>query len=211
MIFEDIQGLVMSHTTGTSYELEFRAFIHGYKENFFAKSCEGMAIVLPEDTEGVEKVVTQEQWLVNDEEVSTVLEEAFEQGYEGIMLRDPEHLYDFKRSDALLKLKESDSDQSEEEITDCLVVGYTTESIPVIEDGKMIFKELINRLIVLQKDETECKVGSGFDLDFRYTVTENPDLIMNKVVEIKFQGYGNKGRMRFPRLFRVREDLTWGE
>lgn len=211
LIFEDIQSLVMSFTTGTSYELEFRAFICGYKEDFFAQLFSRMEIVTKEHTEGVENVNTQEQWLLHDDNVMEALEEAFELGHEGLMLRDPDQLYDFKRSDALLKIKESDSDKSEEVTADCLVIGYTTKSIPIVENGMIVFKELINRLIVLQEDEKECKVGSGFELDFRKAMTEDPSIIMEKVVEIKFQGYGNKGRMRFPRLFRVREDLTWGD
>ena len=55
------------------------------------------------------------------------------------------------------------------------------------------------------------RIATGFDLDFRYYFTKHPEDIKGKVIEVKFQGYGGKGRMRFPRLFRIREDLTWGE
>lgn len=211
MVFEDIQGLVMRFTKGTSTELELRTFICGDKDSFFAQSNEGMRIVSYEDTDGAEKVLTHHQWLLEDKDVPAALEEAFELGYEGIMLRDPDNLYDYKRSDALLKLKESESDKSEEQTADCLVTGYTIDPITIIEDGKVITRELINRLIVQQKDGTECVVGSGFDMAFRYKYTDDPEELVGKVIEAKFQGYGAKGRMRFPRLFRIREDISWDE
>ncbi len=213
--FEYIQGMVMRFTKGTGYELEFRAFICGKKEDFLNQVCiEGSFNIVTDDylnKELAPKIKEQKQWMITEEEIGATLEEAFEIGHEGIMLRDPEKLYDFKRSDALLKLKESNSDKSIEELSDCLVVDIVIDSFPVIINETMIYKQLLTKLIVEQADEKICTVGSGFDLRFRYKCTDNPEDILNKVVEIKFQGYGSKGRMRFPRLHRVREDLTWGE
>lgn len=213
--FEYIQGLVTSFTTGTSYELEFRAFICGKKKDFLAQVCnaDSFAIVGPihVDYAIAPHIIEQTQWLIQEDEISEMLEKAFELGYEGIMLRDPDQLYDFKRSDALLKLKESESAQSQEMTTDCLIKEVIIDSFPVIINETMIYKQLLTRLVVEQENGLDCSVGSGFDLDFRHTITDNPELILNKVCEIKFQGYGSKGKMRFPRLFRVREDLTWRE
>jgi hypothetical protein len=59
----------------------------------------------------------------------------------------------------------------------------------------------------MQENGVECKVGSGFDLEFRRIYTENPKELLGKTVEVKHQQWGNNGRMRFPRLYRVREDL----
>ena len=213
--FEYIQGMVMRFTKGTAYDLEFRAFIGGRMDHFLSQICEkdSFEIVTQEhlNVETAPQIIEAKQWMITEEEIASTLEDAFGLGLEGIMLRDPEKLYDFKRSDALLKLKENDSDDSVEEFADCLVVDMIIDSFPVIINETMIYKQLLTKLIVEQADGLICTVGSGFSLAFRNEVTENPELVLNVVAEIKFQGYGSKGLMRFPRLLRMRDDLTWGD
>ena len=203
--FEEIQGKVMSFTKGTSEDLEYHTFICGKKNEFFMGKEDSFRIV----EHGYGRVVPVRQVLIDDEDVESKLEEAFNLGYEGIMLRDPDKIYDFKRSDALLKLKESSTDKSQEQVEDCLVVDIEVDKFPIIEDGITTYKDLLVKLFVKQKDGKVCKVGTGFSLEFREHYTDHKDELIGKVVEIKFQGYGSKGLMRFPRLYRVREDVTW--
>ena len=213
--FEYIQGKAMSFTKGTSFELDFRTFIRGDKDAFLygASGHNSFKVVTSEflNAEIAPQIKLVEQWLIEEDQVDEELEKAFDLGYEGIMLRDPDMLYEFKRSDALLKLKEGENENSQEQTADCLVTDVVLGQVTVVIDEAMTYQTLVTKLIVEQQDGTVCTVGSGFDLDFRYFYTEHPEDIKGKVVEIKFQGYGGKGRMRFPRLFRVREDLVWGE
>lgn len=213
--FEDIQTLVTSFTKGTANALDFRAFICGDKDDFLYQNAQAKSFKIVTEEFLNNQVAPQikfvEQKLITEEQIPEELEKAFEFGYEGIMLRDPDQLYDFKRSDALIKLKESDSAKSQEKLEDCLIVDMVIDKVTVVINGEMTYQNLLTKLIVEQKDGTLCKVGSGFDLNFRYYYTEHPEEIKGKVGEFKFQGYGSKGRMRFPRLYRVREDLTWGE
>jgi hypothetical protein len=210
--FEIIQGQVMSFTTGTSYDLEYRPFICG-DQVAFLNCIDDYPYKVVEDyhTDHVKatQVKAEKQWLITEEQIPEELEKAFEQGYEGIMLRDPDKLYDFKRSDALLKLKESDTAESQEKIEDAYVIDLVISMYPVTINETLVYKDLLTKLIVEQLDGTICTVGSGFNLDFRELCTKDPQVILNKVIEVKFQGYGSKGRMRFPRLYRVREDLVW--
>lgn len=207
--FEDIQGLVTSFTTGTKDQLDFHAFIAGTVEDFFAQKTYSVEIVTSELIGDSIKIVEAKQWLITEEQVEEELEKAFELGYEGIMLRDPDNLYDFKRSNALLKLKDNDTDASEEEYADCLVTDISYNDLPVIINGEITYENLLNKIYVQQADGLICKVGSGYSLDFRKYYTANPEDIIGKVVEVMFQGYGSKGKMRFPRFKRVREDLEW--
>jgi len=64
-------------------------------------------------------------------------------------------------------------------------------------------------IVVLNDDEStkQMRVGSGFTLVNRRAWDKNPDLIVGKVIEVVCQGFGAKGRMRFPRYKRTREDL----
>lgn len=207
--FEYSQGLVTSFTTGTSHELDYHVFMVGDVDDFLLQKSSSFEIVTDEMVEGVNNVVKVKQHLIKEDQIEEELEKAFDLGYEGIMLRDPGDLYNYKRSDSLLKLKENDSDKSEEETTDCLVLDLDIEDITIVDDGKMVFETLLNRIYVEQGDGKICKVGSGFNLEFRRFYTERPEDLIGKVVEVKFQGYGRKGLMRFPRLKRVREDLEW--
>jgi len=210
--FETIQSQVTSFTTGTSYALEYRPFICGDQEAFLhCVEDYPYKVVEKYHTDHIlaPKINAEEQWLITEEQIPEELEKAFEKGYEGIMLRDPNKLYDFKRSDALLKIKENDSEESQEKIEDVLIVDLVIAPYPVIINETLIYKDLLTKIIVEQSNGILCKVGSGFSLDFRERCTKNPQLILNKVAEIKFQGYGSKGKMRFPRLFRTRDDLIW--
>ena len=206
--FEDIQGQVMSVVNKQTVDVEYHVFVVGNSEAFLRQDNPNEHVIIPIDTPSysVDNIVFVNNVLIDgDNDIEVKLEEAFEAGYEGIMLRNPEYPYDYKRSNNLLKLKSKIDDSIGEEVSDCVVVDLEyNEAFPVIEDGVLLYKRLINRMIVQQGDGTVCKVGSGFDLSFRYTTNE---AIIGKVVEIQHQGYGNNGRMRFPRYKRIREDL----
>ena len=207
--FEYIQGLVTSFTKGTAHDLEYRVFICGDQESFLSCNDKYPFKIVEDhhvDLKKIDKIIPAKQWLVEATDVDTELEQAFALGYEGIMLRDPAKLYDFKRSDALLKLKENKKDNSQEQIKDCLIMSVDIDKYPVIINETIVYHDMIVRLHVQQEDGLICKVGSGFNLEFRQNLPED---LIGKVVEIKFQGYGSKGLMRFPRLFRLREDIEW--
>ncbi len=207
--FEEIQGPVMAFTQGSVPDMEYHIFIGGDAEDFLNGTGLTNYKVLGGGDCGPH---TPHLFCVNEgiivrDQVEEKLEEAFAAGYEGIMLRDLAKPYDYKRSDAILKLKQSlDADEGEI-ISDCVVESIETDDFPVIVDGKMTIEHLLVRLWVIQPDGTRCKVGSGFDLNFRRYYTEHPEELIDKVVEIKHQMWGERGRMRFPRLYRVREDL----
>lgn len=209
LLFEDIQGLVMSFTKGQADEIEYHCFVAGHAGDFLAgKSPNKMAPLGDEGEDYNSDIRFTSLGIISNTEIYERLEEAFAKGYEGIMLRDPNNLYDYKRSNCLIKLKQGKNDSSSETVvSDCRVVGVEVDKFPVIEDGQMFYEELVVRLLVLQKDGLLCKVGSGFDLNFRRFYKEHPEEIADRGVEIEHQGWGKNGRMRFPRLKRIRLDL----
>lgn len=209
--FEAIQGPVMAFKQGQVPEMEYHVFVAGSAEKFLngedpnhVDPVSGPPLISAKDINFVNI------GFITQEEVEDVLETAFEKGYEGIMLRDPDNLYDYKRSNALLKLKSKDKDENDEGemISDCVIIDIEyNDNFPVVEDGKLITKRLLNKLWVLQENGVKCKVGSGYNLDFRYKYTNEPEKLIGKIMETLHQGWGNNGRMRFPRKHRVREDL----
>lgn len=208
--FEEVQGLAMSYTKGTAEELEYHVFVEGSRDGFFNQDASKMtALIYSLGTNPYQlhdHVFAVAAGTVNSvEEMNERLEEAFELGYEGIMLRDAVVPYDFKRSDALIKVKQFE--QAGEIISDAIIREVRIDDFPVIEDGKMHYESLLTRLEVEQEDGIMCGVGSGFDLEFRRTHTKDPDALIGKTIEVKHQYWGKNGRMRFPRLYRIREDL----
>lgn len=209
--FEEIQGPIMAFTKGQVENMDYHIFVAGDAEKFLLNIEPNHVDPVVEfehpDAPNIYFVTKGE---IKESDIYKSLEEAFDQGYEGIMLRDPSHLYDYKRSNTLLKLKSTDDEDNQqgETISDCIVIDIEyNDKFPVINDGVLTYKRLLNKLWVLQDNGVKCKVGSGYTLDFRNAYTDNPFDLIGKVVEIQHQNWGSNGRMRFPRLIKVREDL----
>lgn len=203
--FGEIQGFVSGFTKGTAYDLEYHVFAYGDAEDFLNQEPDKLSIIGVATLMELDKVKPVNANIITNDMIQDALNSAFSDNYEGIMLRPNGCSYDFKRSNQLLKLK-SNEDEGET-ITDCIVEDIIVDKFPVIELGMMIEKKLVTAIVVKQPDGTNCNVGSGFDLEFRSYYKKYPDELIGKVVEIKHQGIGSKGKMRFPRLFRIREDL----
>lgn len=208
LAFEEIQGPVMAFTQGQVEDMEYHVFVGGDAEDFLGGTGKENYKILGGDAqEHIPNIHFVNRGFLEKDEVEARLEESFANGYEGIMLRDIDRPYDYKRSDAILKLKQGLDSDDGEIITDCVVDDIEYDDFPVIEDGQMHTEYLLVRTWVVQPDGIRCKVGSGYSLDFRRYYTEHPDELKGKTVEVKHQMWGANGRMRFPRLHRVREDL----
>lgn len=205
--FGDIQGLATGFTRGTAYELEYHTFAYGSANSFLKQDASGVSILNELDGPSFSLVKPLKPITINNDldNIKDTFDAAFSEGYEGIMLRPKNCVYDFKRSNQLMKLKSNNGDG--ETITDCVVSEVTIDKFPVIESGIMLEKDLVTAMSVLQSNGVHCDVGSGFDLRFRQYYKDHVDELIGKVVEVKHQGFGSKGKMRFPRLHRIREDL----
>ena len=72
-----------------------------------------------------------------------------EQGYEGIIIRHPENIYERKKSVMIMKLKPTEKDKYK-------IVGFTEE---ISKDG--IAKGTLGAFVVVDKDNSSFKVGTG--------------------------------------------------
>lgn len=206
--FEEIQSMVMSFTKGQSPEIEYHCFVAGKAEDFLACRNPNKMVVLSDEGAIVDSDIKfTSLGIIDAAEIYTLLEEAFNQGYEGIMLRDPNYLYDYKRSTALLKVKESLELDEEVIISDCVVIGVELGEIPIIENEQMFFETVVVRACVRQPNGIECNVGSGLSLDQKRYFRDHPEEIIGVVVEVKHQKWGSNGKMRFPRIVKIRLDI----
>ncbi len=121
----------------------------------------------------------------NKEQIYSFLNNVVRNGGEGIVIRDPEALYERKRSNKILKLKKYFDDE-------CLVVGYTA--------GKGKFTGMLGALKCKLKNGIIIKIGSGFSIMER----KNPPKI-GSFVTFKYLGYTKNNLPRFPVFMRVRK------
>ena len=103
--------------------------------------------------------------------ITEILEEEIANGEEGIMINVLEAKYEFKRTNGLLKCKKFDS-------LDLEVVG--------VEEGSGRLAGMLGAVQVRYKDGNIVRVGSGFSDAERKQYWANPELILNKLVEVKY-------------------------
>jgi len=111
-------------------------------------------------------------------------------GYEGVMIKDPASLYIYKRSNAWLKLKPT-------ETYDGVIVD--------MQEGTGKYQGMLGALMV-DINGVVTAVGSGFS-DTERTTFWNCAWIEGRHVEVKGQNISALGRIRFPRFVRLRDDL----
>ena len=114
-------------------------------------------------------------------------------GGEGIMLRDPDAVYQHKRTDALLKYKKVQT-------MDLRIVGWN--------EGKGKYEGAIGSFIC-ETDDHSIKVNVGGISDaIRWS---DPNWWIGKIIEVAYFDYsaskvGNHISLRFPRMKKLRDD-----
>ena len=122
--------------------------------------------------------------------ITELLDEMVAQGSEGIMVNLCNAKYEFKRTNALLKCKKFQS-------LDLEVID--------LEEGSGRLAGTLGAILVRYKGGNIVKVGSGFSDEERKLYWLQPDLILNKIVEIKYFEESSSGdgaaktySLRFP-------------
>jgi DNA ligase-1 len=117
------------------------------------------------------------------------------EGYEGVMLRSMDVVYDWKRSDALVKFK-----------------SFKEEDLEIVDaiEGSGKYKGMLGAFLCRgkvegHKVETEC--GSGFSDEQREEFWRNRKQMVGLKAEIKYQGLtDDKSSLRFPIFKGTKED-----
>lgn len=112
------------------------------------------------------------------------------QGFEGSMYKDAYSMYQFKRSDAMLKFKKF-------ETMDAKIVD--------VEEGRGKYVGVLGALVV-EADDVRFNVGSGYTDNERTELWNLRETLLGKTVEVKYQNKTNHGKGRFPIYIRMRPD-----
>ena len=127
---------------------------------------------------------------LNDEEVLNWYQHYRDQGVEGIIVKDPNGLYQPKRSHAWMKIKECND-------VDLKVIGTF--------EGKGKYENQLGGIIV-DHNGVEVRVGCGFSDYERIVIWGNPQMVMGLTAEIQYHEVTPDGSLRHPRFVKFRED-----
>lgn len=153
-----------------------------------------------------------EHKLIHDpQEVFVLYDEARAQGYEGLILRDPNAIYKHGRSTEIqemgMKMKPFDPDEA-------VVIGFTElyhneneqysnemgRSVRSSHQDNKVPGNTLGALICDYKGK-EFRVGTGFDAAQRKDIWDNQDSYKDKLVRFKHQGITKSGVPRGPAVF----------
>jgi DNA ligase 1 len=183
--FEETISIVRSETPDDRWKrVHFMVFDAPQAKGTFEQRMQLLRATFPQDNRFV-RVVVQEccqgvaQLLAERDRVVRL-------GGEGLMLRQPESVYEAGRSPTLLKVKPYDD-------AEATVIAY--------EPGKGKFAGKLGAVRVRTDDGREFSIGSGFTDAQR----ESPPPV-GTVITYRFRGLTAKGLPRFPSYLRVRQD-----
>lgn len=130
----------------------------------------------------------------NDQEVQDAYEEWLDEGYEGVMLKDLNALYKFKRSKGVLKLKPVTTHEG-------IIVDHYEGNLGTKREG------LFGGFVVLLPNGVTTRVGGGFSDKLKADIQlEGPDSYLGRIAECECQPpLTEDGRMRFPVFVRFRD------
>ena len=129
--------------------------------------------------------------------ITELLEEEVANGEEGIMINICDALYEFKRTNSLLKVKKMNT-------LDLEIIGF--------EEGSGRLTGTLGAILVRYKNGNTVKVGSGFSDELRKQIWQHPLRYHGAIVEIQYfeettNADGGKS-LRFPIFKDFRPDKT---
>ena len=129
----------------------------------------------------------------NFEEIEALSLSASEKGWEGLMLRK-NSTYKGKRSDDILKLKTFHDDEYK-------VVDTFSGPFRYIKEGLEVEEEMLSGVAIEHKGNI-VRVGSGFSIDQRKHLYNNPKDILGKIITVQYfeesQNQNGEYSLRFP-------------
>ena len=144
------------------------------------------------NTEGTPIHIVETIVVKDEDELMLAFEHFLTEGYEGCMVRNMDGLYVNKRSYDLLKIKEFDDSEFK-------IIGVKVGTKGSMA-GRAVFTCEING-----NETFDVKMKGSMD-DLK-TYAEHPELVIGKILTVKYQGFTKYNQPRFPVGLRFREDI----
>ena len=124
-----------------------------------------------------------------DNDILKYYDEILAQGFEGIVIKNLNGIYECKRSYNWMKMKPVLSEDLE---------------IVSIKQGTGKYEYMLGAFICKLSNGEMVNVGSGYTDEERYTFYDKS--VIGKIIEVKYQEKTKDGSLRFPRFVRFRND-----
>ena len=146
-------------------------------------------------------VMAKQEVVQSWEHLDTVYKSILQEGGEGIMIKDPESLYEGKRSNFMLKYKPAYDEEA-------IIIGYTPGRGKYKDKlGAFVCRPLVNHdtYSSLDLDDDHIFSISGMDDEVRESYeTTHP---IATIISYEHSGKTGKGKPRFGRYTRIRTDI----
>ena len=189
--FEELSSLIRQEEPKEGYE-NIQYHVYDIPNEILPNSMRSkMLMDLKEAFEGT-SIHIVETLVVNDEdELMEAFEHFLAEGYEGCMVRNIDGMYVNKRSYDLQKIKEFDDAE------------FKIIAVKVGTKGSMAGRAVFT----CQNGDITFDVKMKGSMDDLKKYADNPELVIGKILTVKFQGYTKYGQPRFPVGLRFREDI----
>jgi len=181
LIFDVIDGSDFRTKSGnTSYSSRYEE-LNDYLYNYKEKELNHL------------QIVTQSK-IINEKHYVEFMENADSIGWEGLILRKADSVYEGKRSKNMLKCKSFHD-------AEYTVIDLEFGPFRMIENGLEVTKEVLSNVVIEHKGN-RVSVGSGFSIEEREYFKTNPNEILNKVITVKYfeesKNQSGNYSLRFP-------------
>lgn len=194
--FQDLMTQVRRKDKRVTVDVEYVPFDY-LPQNQFAQQKSTIIYKDRIDMRNTHKLAWINSEIAKDQKYLEYLYRSYlEAGYEGIVVKDPNATYAFKRSSAWIKIKPA---QTYDLFVQRVVEGTGKYRGKVGALQCLFFSSNKNTKIV--------SVGSGLSAEIREKWWKEPELIKNMWIEVKAQEVTRDGSLRFPTFLRVREEI----
>jgi len=173
--------------------IPYRMFAKGYGEAglFSQRILALQSLMLGEKLKYIDFL--EQTPVTNFEELDALTQKASEKGWEGLMIRK-NTIYQGKRSNDILKIKTFHDAEYE-------VVNTFNGLLRYIKEGVEVEEEMLSGVAIKHKGNI-VRVGSGFSIDQRKHLFENPQDILGKTITVQYfeesQNQNGEYSLRFP-------------
>jgi len=197
--FEDLTSLIRQEEPKEGYEnIQYHVYdlaLDNLPNNEREIILDGMRDIF----EGTPVHIVETIVVNNEDELYAYLDDCLARGYEGCMVRNMDGMYKHKRSYDLQKLKKFDDAEFK-------IVGVKVSTKGIMAGKAVFICQLPNTGEDLTEENTfDCKLRGNMDKLKEYA--DDPSLVIDKILTVKFQGYTKYGKPRFPVGERFRVEL----
>jgi DNA ligase-1 len=171
-------------------------FMHGKNTETFSKRQKKLCKFVSKLQGNVIQIVKQVMY--TRDSFASMSQAVSDMSWEGLMVRKDSE-YKGKRNNDLLKIKKFKDSEFK-------VTGITSGTIRMISEKTGLDESVECMSAALFKNkEIQVKVGSGFTMKQRRDYFKNPELIIGKMITVKYFEETSDGSLRFPIFIEIRD------